>query len=175
MSSKEYPSRPLVGAGAVVHRGGRVLLIKRRFEPNRGKWSLPGGLVGLGETAHDAAVREVLEETGLRVEIEGLIDVGSDVHRDSRSRVRYHFILVDFSAIPSGGRLELNEESSASGWFTRGETHDLSMSRGTRGVLERFFELQSARSSLPTRRKAEKRPGKESYCFSLFPLSHHSR
>ena len=171
MSSREYPPRPLVGAGAVVHRNGRVLLIRRKFPPNAGKWSLPGGLVELGETVHDAAAREVEEETGLKVEVQGLLDVGTDVHHDSRGRLKFHYVLVDYLARPVGGRVKLNAESSGSGWFTRRQSEGLEMTTGTRAVLRKYFELKSSGSP----RRSRKSPGRETYCFSLLPLSHHSR
>ncbi len=136
---RRYPTRPLVGAGAVVHRRGRILLVQRSNPPNRGKWALPGGLVELGETVQDAAAREVLEETGLRVEIERLLDVQTDIHRDVDSRVEYHYVLVDYIAKPVGGRIRLNSESSAAGWFTSNQSKSLSMSTGTRAVLGVYF------------------------------------
>jgi 8-oxo-dGTP diphosphatase len=124
----------------VVHRGGRVLLVKRGNPPNKGRWALPGGLVELGETVQDAAAREILEETGLRVRIEGLLDVQTDLHRDRGSKLEYHYVLVDYLATPTGGRLRLNPESTGSGWFTRPQVRRLSMSKGTRAVLELFFK-----------------------------------
>ena len=136
---RRYPSRPLVGAGAVVHRGRKVLLVRRANPPNKGRWAIPGGLVELGETCEAAAAREILEETGLRVKVEGLLDVQSDLHRDRRSRLEYHYILVDYSAKPVGGKLRLNSESSASGWFDRSQVRSLDMSDGTRAVLDLFF------------------------------------
>lgn len=137
---RRYPPTPLVGAGAVVHRGDRVLLVKRRNPPNQGKWALPGGLVELGESVQDAAAREILEETGLRVKVEGLLDVQTDLHTDNQSRLEYHYVLVDYLAKPVGGRLKLNSESSDAGWFTHTQMKGLSMSDGTRAVLEAWFE-----------------------------------
>ena len=124
----------------MVHRGGKVLLVKRRNPPNMGRWALPGGLVELGETVQDATVREIKEETGLSVRIEKLLDVQTDLHMDGRSRVEYHYILVDYLASPVSGRLKLNSESSDFGWFTGGQLGRLSMSRGTRAVLKMAFE-----------------------------------
>jgi len=136
---RRYPTRPLVGAGAVVHRRGRVLLLRRKNPPNAGKWALPGGLVELGETVQEAAVREIKEETGLSVAVEGLLDVQTDVHMDADSRIEYHYVLVDYLAKPVSGRMKLNAESSASRWFTRGQVGRLDMGRGTKTVLEMFF------------------------------------
>lgn len=126
----------------MVHRGAKVLLVKRVNPPNRGKWALPGGLVELGEETQDAAVREIFEETGLKVEVEGLLDVQTDVHLDGSSKLEYHYVLVDYLARPVGGRLRLNPESSASGWFTAGQTESIVMSPGTRKVLGIFFRRQ---------------------------------
>jgi ADP-ribose pyrophosphatase len=116
-----------------------VLLVKRNNPPNRGRWALPGGLVELGETCEAAAVREVLEETGLKVRIEKLLDVQSDLHRDAGGRLEFHYVLVDYLAAPVGGRLKINAESSASGWFSREQVRSLNMSDGTRAVVEMYF------------------------------------
>jgi ADP-ribose pyrophosphatase YjhB (NUDIX family) len=80
-----------------------------------------------------------LEETGLKVKIESLLDVQSDLHLDSNSRLEYHYVLIDYLASPLGGNLKLNPESSASGWFTETRTKKLKMSEGTRSVLSIFF------------------------------------
>jgi len=136
---RRYPTRPLVGAGAVIRRGRKVLLVRRKFPPNQGRWSIPGGLVELGESVAEAAAREIREETGLSVEIEALLDVQTDLHRDREGIIEYHYILVDYLAKVLGGRVRLNSESSDYGWFTDSETRRLKVTRGTEAVLRRYF------------------------------------
>src|ERR1700722_5920571 len=96
-NDREYPAHPLVGVGALIHdEQGRVLLIKRKFEPNKGRWSLPGGLLETGEDPEDAARREVREELGLEAKVEGLLQVANEVIRDDLGRGKFHFVLVDY-------------------------------------------------------------------------------
>jgi ADP-ribose pyrophosphatase YjhB (NUDIX family) len=95
-SGREYPSRPIVGVGGVVFVGGRVLLIKRRFEPLAGRWSLPGGALEVGETLAEGLAREMVEETGLDVDVGPVVDVFDRITRDERGRPRFHYVLVDF-------------------------------------------------------------------------------
>ena len=98
-----YPDRPFVGVGAVIVDGDRVVLIKRRFEPLQGQWSLPGGAVEVGETLEGCVVREMREETGLEVEVGPVIEVFDRITRDEDDRVRYHYVLVDYLCWPIGG------------------------------------------------------------------------
>ena len=95
-SGREYPSRPIVGVGGVVFVGGRVLLIRRRFEPLAGRWSLPGGALEVGETLAEGLAREMKEETGLDVIVGPVVDVFDRITRDEHGRVRFHYVLVDF-------------------------------------------------------------------------------
>lgn len=101
---REYPARPLVGIGIVVIRDGReVVLVRRGRPPALGQWSLPGGAQELGETAEEAARRELLEETGLRVDALHLVAHVDSIHRDEAGQVRWHYTILDFAARWSGG------------------------------------------------------------------------
>jgi ADP-ribose pyrophosphatase YjhB (NUDIX family) len=101
--SREYPSHPLVGIGVAVLRPGAVLLARRGRPPNLGAWSLPGGAQELGETAEQAARRELAEETGLSVGPLLLAANVDSIHRDPDGRVRYHYTILDFAARWDGG------------------------------------------------------------------------
>jgi mutator protein MutT len=89
-----------VGVGAVVVRDSSVLLVRRRHEPAKDLWSLPGGLIELGETAQDAVRREVMEETGINIQVERLLDVVDNIIRDDQGEIRFHYVLVEFLAEP---------------------------------------------------------------------------
>jgi ADP-ribose pyrophosphatase YjhB (NUDIX family) len=104
-------------------------------------WSLPGGLVELGETPAEAVEREVKEETGLRVRAGGILSVVTELQRDSEGKVEYHFVLIDYTATPIDGRVKLNPESSAFGWYTKDEIDRLDVTKGTEEVLRKSFAL----------------------------------
>jgi ADP-ribose pyrophosphatase YjhB (NUDIX family) len=124
-SDREYPARPIVGVGAVIlvapaeavaigwpsppEREG-VILVKRLFEPLAGKWSLPGGTLEVGETLEAGVAREIAEETGLTVEVGPIVEVFDRIFRDEDSRVRYHFVLIDYVCRATGGRLRAGSD-----------------------------------------------------------------
>ena len=108
MSDRLYPSRPWSAVGVVVWKDDQVLLIQRGKEPRRGEWSIPGGSHEVGETVREAAVREVMEETGVTIRLGPIIDVIDTIRHDADGRVLTHFTLTDFAAIwlagePVGG------------------------------------------------------------------------
>ena len=103
--SRQYPAQPIVGVGAVIIHDGKVVLVKRRFEPLAGQWSLPGGRLELGETLEAGLAREMLEETGLEVQVGPVVDVFDRILLDPERKVRYHYVLVDYLCRPTGGSL----------------------------------------------------------------------
>jgi len=113
---RPYPERPVVGVGAVVLDGSRVLLIKRGHAPLKGQWSLPGGGVETGETLEQAIAREVLEETGLTIEVGPILEVLDRISRDADGRVEHHFVLIDFVCRPTGGILSGASDADDAAW-----------------------------------------------------------
>jgi mutator protein MutT len=117
VSSRAYPDRPFVGVGAViVDEAARVLLVKRRFEPLAGQWSLPGGAVDVGETLQACVIREMREETGLDVEVGPVIEVFDRIMHDADGRVQYHYVLVDYVCRPLGGTLSAASDVADVAW-----------------------------------------------------------
>ena len=114
--TREYPEYPMVGVGVVVWKGETVLIIQRGKPPRVGTWSLPGGRQELGETTREAGVREVLEETGLCIEIKGLIDVIDSISRDSDGRVRMQYTLVDYWAEWISGEAVAGTDADDARW-----------------------------------------------------------
>lgn len=117
---REFPLAPLVGVGAVVVDEGRVLLVRRGTEPLRGQWSLPGGLLELGESLTDGVIREVREETGLVVEALELIELLDRIHREDE-RVRYHYVIADYLCHVVGDALQAASDADAVRWVERVE------------------------------------------------------
>ena len=135
MSSREYPSRPLVGVGVLVKMKDKVLLVKRRYEPDKGLWALPGGLINLGETARNAAIREVYEETGIKISINRLIDVTDKIVLDENGKIRFHFVIIDYEGVPEGGAIRVSHEVEDVGWFGEDELKRMELSETTRELL----------------------------------------
>jgi ADP-ribose pyrophosphatase YjhB (NUDIX family) len=120
MPQREYPAAPLVGVGAVIVHECRVLLVRRGTEPTRGRWSIPGGLIEIGEPLSEAVIREVREETGLQVEPVGLIELLDRIHRDG-DRIRYHYVIADYLCRVVGGTLHAASDADAVRWVERPE------------------------------------------------------
>lgn len=116
MTDREFPARPIVGVGAVVLDGDRVLLVRRAQEPLKGEWSLPGGAVEVGETLRAAIVREVREETGLDVDVGPIVDVLDRIRVDDNGRPRFHYVLIDFACSVKGGDLRCASDASDVAW-----------------------------------------------------------
>jgi 8-oxo-dGTP diphosphatase len=147
---REYPEAPIVGVGAVVIDGTKVLLVLRGNEPLKGEWSLPGGAVELGETLQQGVVREVLEETGLVVVPAGIVEVLDRITQDeilpdgASGRVRYHYVLVDFVCHVTGGALREGSDADEVRWVAREKLGEYHLAPITVRVIEKAFSLEGS-------------------------------
>jgi 8-oxo-dGTP diphosphatase len=137
---REFPEHPLVGVGAIIIDGPRVLLVKRAHPPLQAQWSIPGGVLEVGELVREAAVREAREETGLIVEPGELLGVYDRVLRHADGRVQYHYVLIDFLCRPAGGELLAASDAAEVRWFTREELPALNLAQDTQDVIRKGFE-----------------------------------
>ena len=115
---REYPKHPLVGVGALIVKEEKMILVKRGAEPGKGQWSIPGGLVELGESVRDAVVREAKEETGLDVEIvvDRPLDAFDNIDTDEKGGFHYHFVLLQFLTHPKSGTLKSSSDAVDAKW-----------------------------------------------------------
>jgi len=132
-----YPDQPVVGVGAVVISEGKILLEKRKNEPGKGKWSIPGGVVDLGESPEQAVVREVMEETCLEVDAPRLIDVVSDVSLDEAGKVKYHFVIIDYLVAVKRGEPKAASDADALVWVPLNEVEAYDLTRSFRNFFRR--------------------------------------
>jgi mutator protein MutT len=137
MSSRRYPERPLLGVGAVIFDGGRVLLIERGQEPLKGWWTLPGGLVETGERLDQALRREVREETGLEVEPLTVAAIFERITPDPEGRTEFHYVIVDYLCRAVGGELAWGSDVSAARWVELDGLDTLKVAPGTPPVIEK--------------------------------------
>jgi len=136
---REHPKQPLVGVGALIVENGRAVLIKRGKAPLLGEWSIPGGMLELGETLRQGAEREALEETGLVVRAAELLGVFDRVVPDAGGNVLYHYVLIDFLCEKVSGELQAGADAADARWFTPEEAAKLTLAEDTAGVIQAAF------------------------------------
>jgi 8-oxo-dGTP diphosphatase len=146
--NREFPAAPLVAVGAVIVHEGRVLLVRRGKEPMKGRWTLPGGMLEVGETLVEGVAREVREETGLEVEVLELVELLERIHRQGK-QVQYHYVIADYLCRVKGGELQAASDADAVRWVERAEwnshsalTMDAIMARVVEAGWQRARELR---------------------------------
>ncbi|HXJ00278.1 MAG TPA: NUDIX hydrolase [Micropepsaceae bacterium] len=128
---------PIVGVGAVIFNArNEIVLIRRGQEPRAGEWSIPGGRLEWGESVREALLREVREETGLIVEIAGLIDVVDSVMRERGGLILHHYVLIDFLAHHASGELVAGTDAAEARWVGLGDLDQYSLWTETRRIIE---------------------------------------
>ncbi|MFP3951597.1 MAG: NUDIX hydrolase [Candidatus Bathyarchaeia archaeon] len=137
MSSRRlYPKLPIVGVGILIQRGDEYLLIKRASEPDAGLWSIPGGLVEVGERVEEAARREAKEETGLDVHLISLLDVIDKIVYDEDDQIKYHFVILDYIAEPVSGTMAPRDDALEARWVHPKDLHRYELSPTLMELLE---------------------------------------
>lgn len=127
-----YPDQPVVGIGAVIINQGKIALIKRGNEPSKGKWTIPGGLVELGENLQAAVIRETKEETCLEVDNPCLIDVVDNVDLDEQGKVKYHYVIIDYLVHVKAGTIKAASDAAELRWVPFDEVEDYNLTASFR-------------------------------------------
>jgi 8-oxo-dGTP diphosphatase len=146
LAKREYPERPIVGVGGVVISGGRALLIKRGGPPLKGRWSIPGGMLELGETVMEGVQRELAEETGIEIRVLELIEVFERMELDRAGKVRYHFVVLDYLCEAVRGEARAGSDVSDVAWAAPAEFRTYDLTETATRVIEKAFRMKQSRS-----------------------------
>jgi ADP-ribose pyrophosphatase YjhB (NUDIX family) len=141
-----FPACPIVSVGAVILDGARVLLVRRGQAPLKGEWSLPGGVVELGETLEAAVAREVREETGLAVDVGPVAEVLDRIQRTADGRIEYHYVIVDYVCRVGGGALACGSDADEARWVDTGDLAGFRPTRAVTAVIHKALALARAGS-----------------------------
>jgi len=134
---REYPDRPIVGVGAVIVDRGHAVLVRRGTEPLRGEWSIPGGVLEIGETLRAGAEREALEETGLTVKAGEVLGVFDRVVPGENGRTRFHYVLIDFLCQRISGELHAGGDAAEARWVTLDELPTIELAEPAAGLIRK--------------------------------------
>ena len=138
MNDAKVITAPKAAVGAVVIEEGRVLLVKRKYPPQKGKWAIPGGSVKLGESLQAAAEREAKEETGLIIRAAEPVHTFDLIERDVEGKIRFHYVIVDLDADYVSGNIQPDDDVSDAGWFSPDEVGALDISDNTKKLLDKI-------------------------------------
>lgn len=138
---REYPERPIIGVGGVVISDGRVLLVRRAGPPLQGQWSIPGGILEVGETLIEGVRRELAEETGIDVGVRTLIEVFERIDRDAPGNAQYHFVVLDYLCEVVRGIARAGSDVTEVAWAAPSELGQYSLTEKATRVILRAFEL----------------------------------
>ncbi len=147
--SRRYPRRPILGVGALILRRNEILLVERGRQPLKGYWSVPGGVLEVGERIEEGVCREVLEETGLTVRPLFLAEIFERIMRDEQGRPEYHYVLMDYVCRARGGKLCAADDVSRVRWVKRSELAGYRLTEGTLEVIEKAFGMRAERRKKP--------------------------
>jgi 8-oxo-dGTP diphosphatase len=140
--AREYPNQPRIGVGALIFRDDHILLVQRGHEPNKGKWTIPGGLVELGESLEQAVHRELLEECGITARLLDRLNVFEYIQHDDNARVKYHYIIVDYLAEYLKGKLQAGSDIDQASWIAIDEVQSFDITDGLKPAIDHALLLR---------------------------------
>ncbi len=136
-----YPVFPRICVGAVVFKDNRVLLVKRKNPPSKGMWAIPGGRVELGESLKQAAQREIMEETGIHIQVDEPIYIFESIQKDEKGRIAFHYIIIDMVARYKKGNISPGDDALDARWISEDELKTLKVNQSTKDFLKEYFNF----------------------------------
>ncbi len=142
--NRRYPNDPIVAVGALIKNNDEILLIQRKYEPGKGKWSIPGGSVEIGEKIEEAIIREIREEVGIEVKIGEIITVVDSIIKDEQGNNEFHYIIIDFEAKSNDYSIKINSELINAKWFNINEVLNIDLVESVRSLFKKLklFEMK---------------------------------
>ena len=141
---REYCNFPILSAGGVIIIDDEVLIIKRKTEPDAGKWTIPGGAINVGEKIKDGLKREIFEETGLEVEVGNLLDIAEKIFKDSKGKIIYHYVILDYLCKYISGSMRASSNAEELMLVKMCDLDKIELVNGMRRVIEKAFDLAKA-------------------------------
>jgi len=138
---REYYQYPILAAAGVIIIDDKVLIIKRKVEPNAGKWSIPGGAINLAEKIEDGLKREILEETGLKANVIKLVDIIERVYNDNEGKIIYHYIILDYLCSYISGDMKASSDAEDLKLVSLNELDNINMTEGTKKIIKKAFDI----------------------------------
>jgi len=141
-SRRSYPAHPIPAVGAFIVKNGKLLMIRRAYEPSAGKWSVPGGIIEVGESALDALRREVKEELGIEVKVIKLLDIYDCITKDEMGKIKYHYLIIGFLAHPISLEITPSSEVLEYSFFDRDEVERIkNITSSVKAIIEKHSEI----------------------------------
>ena len=145
-SERQYPSFPRVGIGALIFKDNRILLIKRGQEPSKGKWTVPGGLVELGERLSETVQREIYEECNIRIRVLDRLGIFEFIETDQQKDVRFHYIVIDYLADYVAGELKAGSDIDEARWVELDKTDELDITDSIKPLIQKAIAIRQGQS-----------------------------
>lgn len=143
--NRHYPELPILSAGAIIFRGESVLLVQRGHEPAKGLWSIPGGVIKVGESIAEGLIREIFEETGIRILLNDLVEVVERVFRDETGCVTYHYVILDYLAEYSEGIVKHDSDADDAKFVLLNELSLYQLTEGLEIIIQKAWKMKALR------------------------------